>query len=59
MKSLSVTLIHLLDKYSLAFKYMQASVLSFGNIKTIPSFIKIESTGKDRHRTDDHKWKSS
>ena len=41
---------HLLNKYSLAFKYMQGSVLSSGDIKIVPSLIKIESTGKKKKK---------
>ena len=39
---------HLFNKYSLAFKYMQGSVLISGDIKTVTSLIKIESTGKKK-----------
>ena len=47
-----MTLTHLLNKYSLAFKYMQCSVISSGDIKTVLSLIQTESTwGKKQNKT--------
>ena len=45
-----MTLTHLLNKYSLAFKYMQCSVISSDDIKTDLSLIKTESTGEKKKK---------